>query len=152
KAKPAAEIAGRLQSIQAELEAIDRDGLGIAPERYCLIANALEALPAKVEVSGLFHVDLIKPAPAATLGTDVIKEIQRGIKIAHILSRRGEDDLTQFCAAFQKRYEEREVPLVEALDEEIGVGFGTSKESSPLLRDLDFPGEPDERRISRERQ
>jgi len=153
KTKETAEIAGALQSAQEQLESVDRDGLGINVERYRRIAESLDRLPAEVDLAHLFHADLIKPAPAATLGGTVIKEIERGIRIVHSLSpRRRQTELTSFREAFLKRYEEREVPLVEALDEEIGIGFGDAEESSPLLRDLDFPSKTEENRIDRERQ
>ncbi|HSQ24012.1 MAG TPA: lantibiotic dehydratase [Pyrinomonadaceae bacterium] len=148
KNKETAEIAIVLQCAQEQLKSIDCGGLGIKVERYRQIANSLEKLPVKVDLSRLFHVDMVKPAPAATLGSMVLKEINRGIEIVHKLSSRGrETELTEFRKAFFKRYEYREVPLVEALDEEIGVGFGNAEESSPLLRDLDFPSKSEETRI-----
>src|SRR5207244_1637458 len=42
------------------------------------------------------------------------------------------------------RYEMREVPLVEALDEEMGVGFSGPAESSPLLEGLGLQAIPGE--------
>jgi thiopeptide-type bacteriocin biosynthesis protein len=149
--KKTAEIANVLQNTKEELALIDRDGLGIEVEHYRLMARSLERLPATVNVARLFHVDLVKPAPAAVLGPTVLAEIERGVEILHALSPRGENDLTRFREAFFKRYEDREVPLVEALDEEIGVGFGISEESSPLLEDLDFPSNTDEQRINSKR-
>jgi class I lanthipeptide synthase len=145
KTKETADIAVVLQSAQEQLKSIDGRGPGIEVERYRQIARVLEKLPAKVDLSRLFHVDMVKPAPAATLGTVVLKEIERGIEIVHKLSAGGrETELTKFREAFFKRYEHREVPLVEALDEEIGVGFGDAEERSPLLQDLDFPSGSEE--------
>ena len=153
KTEQTAGIGDALQSAQDEFQSIDRGGLGVNLEHYRTIAQVLEKLPAPVELSRLFHADLVKPAPAAVLGPEVLREIQRGVQIVHGLSpRQRPTDLTSFHAAFLKRYEEREVPLVEALDEEIGIGFGDSDESSPLLRNLDFPPLEEEERIDRERQ
>src|SRR5215813_4445386 len=146
-----AEIAGILQNTQEELARIDRGGAGINLEAYRLIARSLERLPAEVNLGRLFHVDLVKPAPAAVLGSTVLAEIERGVEIAHALSPHCENDLTRFREAFFKRYEDREVPLVEALDEEIGIGFGNADESSPLLQDLDFPSNTNDERIDRKR-
>jgi len=153
KTEQTAGIGDALQSAQDALQSIDRAGLGVNLEHYRAIARALESLPAQVELSRLFHVDLVKPAPAAVLGSEVLREIQRGVQIIHSLSPRQQPtDLTRFRAGFLKRYEEREVPLGEALDEEIGIGFGDGDESSPLLRNLDFPPLEEEDRIDRERQ
>ena len=51
---------------------------------------------------------------------------------------RGHRSPDQFREAFTARYEGREVPLVEALDEEAGIGFEASAETSPLLHGLPF--------------
>src|SRR5262245_1347778 len=111
--KETAEIADGLQNMSEELAAIDRDGPGVTPERYRVIARSLERVPARVDLSKLFHVDIIKPAPAAVLGRNVLEEIERGVEIAHSLSRRRQTQLTRFREVFFKRYEDREVPLVE---------------------------------------
>src|SRR5205823_1237987 len=79
-------VADALDWARAALAAIDADGLGVEPERYRAIARDLEALPAKVELPRLFQVDMVKPAPGATLGTDVVAEIQRGVEILHRLA------------------------------------------------------------------
>jgi hypothetical protein len=87
-----------------------------------------------------FQADMTKPAPAATLGSSVIAEIVAGTDLLRRLARPGSHrSLDQFRDAFPARYEGREVPLVEALDEEAGIGFEASAETSPLLHDLAFP-------------
>ena len=129
-----------LASARQELQAIDAAGLGVPSERYRAIARSLESLPAKVELPRLFQVDMTKPAPAATLGSAVIAEIVAGTDLLRRLARPGSHrSLDQFREAFTARYEGREVPLVEALDEEAGIGFEASAETSPLLHDLAFP-------------
>src|SRR5262249_54083498 len=61
------------------------------------------------------------------------------------------DSLARFREAFTARYEMREVPLVEALDEERGVGFdtldGKGLDASALLDGLTFP-QPREETVS----
>lgn len=129
-----------LASARQELQAIDAAGLGVPPERYRAIARTLESLPAKVELPRLFQVDMTKPASAATLGSAVIAEIVAGADLLRRLARPGSHlSLDQFREVFTARYEGREVPLVEALDEEAGIGFEASAETSPLLHDLAFP-------------
>jgi thiopeptide-type bacteriocin biosynthesis protein len=141
-------IAGALECSRTELELMDRDGLGVEVERYRAVAQSLKHLPAKVELSRLFQVDLHKPAPEATLGGQVLAEIARGVELLHSLSSRTRhDELARFREAFSARYEEQEVPLVEALDEEIGVGFETSEETTPLLKHVQFPSAPEDGRI-----
>ncbi|MGI9166898.1 MAG: lantibiotic dehydratase [Pyrinomonadaceae bacterium] len=147
------EFADTLDRVRMKLAEVDKAGLGVEPESYRFVAGLLGSLPAKVELSRLFQVDMIKPAREAILGGAVIDEITRGVGILHGLAQRPRQNaLTQFREAFVARYEQREVPLVEALDEEVGLGFGTSGETSPLLKGVAFPPAPDETGIDPVRQ
>ncbi|MGB9179218.1 MAG: lantibiotic dehydratase [Pyrinomonadaceae bacterium] len=134
-----AHFADALARARSCLAGIDRKRLGVEPRHYNAAAQSLEPLPLKADLSRLFHVDLIKPAPAATLGVEVLEEIVRGIKILHrVTGRPGVDPLARFSDAFTERYGEMEVPLAEALDEESGIGFGAGLESSSLITDMEF--------------
>jgi thiopeptide-type bacteriocin biosynthesis protein len=153
--QPATERAANiLERVCTELATLDAVGLGNAPERYRAIAELLQSLPAKVELPRLFQVDMVKPMSAATLGKAVVDEVVRGINILHRLTDVPPEnsgmrsELARFRDAFVARYEGREVPVVEALDAEIGIGFlpsgGSSGEASPLLNDLEFPANSQE--------
>jgi lantibiotic biosynthesis protein len=138
-----ARIAERLDEVRAALEAIDAAGLGASPDRYRAVASVLGELPAQPDLSRLVQVDLVKPAQEATLGSRVVSEIARGVRILHQLAPpQGPGGLARFREKFSKRYQTREIPLVEALDEEIGIGFERSDsplaEASPLLAGLPF--------------
>ena len=140
----AASVAAQLGAAQGRIEAIDAAGLGASADDYGAVAADLESLPTKVELSRLFQVDMVKPSPAATLGGPLLFELQRGIDVLQrMTSGRGESQISRFRDAFTTRYEDREVDLVEALDEEVGIGFeaarGPSSEASPLLAGLAFP-------------
>ncbi|HJW33509.1 MAG TPA: lantibiotic dehydratase [Holophagaceae bacterium] len=134
-----------LEDARRALEAIDDTPLGLPQDRYFAIAEGLKALPAKVELNRLFQTDLVKPAPEATLGPEVVAELARGLELMQrLLGQSRKDAIGRFAEAFQSRYEGREVPLVEVLDEEGGIGFDASlspsAEASPLLEGLAFPG------------
>jgi thiopeptide-type bacteriocin biosynthesis protein len=139
-----AQIGERLDQARAALEAIDAEGLGASPDRYRAVASALGDLPAQPDLSRLVQVDLVKPAQEATLGSRVVSEITRGVRLLHQLASPQEHGgLSRFREAFSEHYETREVALVEALDEETGIGFERSNsplaEASPLLAGLPFP-------------
>src|SRR5262249_10903097 len=91
------------------------------------------------------QVDMIKPA-AATLGRDVLAEVERGVELLRTIARTRDDDaLRRFKNAFVERYERREVPLMLALDEELGIGFdsaSTVREHAPLLDDIAITRRP----------
>jgi thiopeptide-type bacteriocin biosynthesis protein len=146
------DAADRLEKAQMKLEAMDAAALGIAPETYRTLARQLEELPAKVDLPRLFQVDMVKPVAEATLDPKVEDEIRRGVQLLQRLFRRTpRDSIARFREAFTARYEMREVPLIEALDEECGVGFdildGKELDASALLDGLTFP-QPKEETVS----
>jgi thiopeptide-type bacteriocin biosynthesis protein len=137
----------RLAAAEGTLAGMDASpavSTAVATERYREIARELEPLGVPVEISRLFQVDLIKPAAELVLGDEVIAEISRGVEILHRFSRqRGQRSLDEFRGAFVERYgSDREVPLLDALDEENGIGFERSgnaaAEASPMLGGLTF--------------
>ncbi len=145
----AAVVAERLDQVRQELAAIDAEGSSV-PERYRAIARRLVELPAKVDAAKLFQVDLVKPVETATLGEAVVDELRRGVELLHRMARRGrQEELARFREKFSERYqgqgatpyEARWVPLVEVLDEELGIGFGTvsGTPGAALVEGLDFP-------------
>jgi thiopeptide-type bacteriocin biosynthesis protein len=141
--------ATRLAEVRRLLARVDAGGPGAPREEYGQVAALLDGLPVPVERGRMLQVDMAKPAVVASLGPAVVGELARAIEVLHDLWRRpdSEGDLARFRDAFALRFEEQEVPLVEALDEELGIGFGSSPledTSSPLLAGLDFPPPPPE--------
>lgn len=143
----AADARTRLTRAERTLCDIDAASLGSAAvgsseERYREVARELEPLGTPVGLSRLFQVDLMKPAADVVVGDEVIAEVLRAVEILHRVSRlRGQRSLDEFRSAFQDRYgSDREVSLLEALDEESGIGFeraaGAAAEASPLLAGL----------------
>ncbi len=134
-----------LKGLHAELMELDRGGLGADPERYHGIARRLEKLPTEVELPKLFQVDMIKPLAAATVGTQVVDEIKNGIEWLHRLDgQQRDDELAGFRREFLTRFQEGQaVPLVNVLDEEVGIGFQRSTAprsgASPLLEGFAIP-------------
>ncbi|MGZ8779624.1 MAG: lantibiotic dehydratase [Thermoanaerobaculia bacterium] len=132
----------RLAHAEQTLAAIDSAGLGSSPDRYRELASALETLGVPVELSRLFQVDLVKPASEVVIGETVIDEMLRGVEVLHRFSRaRFDRSLEDFRSAFVDRYgADREMPLLEVLDEESGIGYeravNAAAEASPMLAGL----------------
>ncbi|OGX90169.1 lantibiotic dehydratase [Hymenobacter coccineus] len=61
-------------------------------------------------------------------------------------------DLQSFIKKFYARYEEQEIPLLEALDSETGLGYGLASGAkvhhTPLIDDLRVPGKATVRKVS----
>jgi hypothetical protein len=149
--EPARNAAAALADVAESLRVLDAGGLGQDPARYRAIASALEPLPARAELARLFQVDLYKPVERAQLGPQVVRAIERAVGlVAQLGEVPTNEGLRRFRDAFVERYESREVPLVQALDDELGIGFGAGPgggaEPSPLLEGLPFSGEPEVQR------
>ena len=134
-------LAARLDAVNAQLAGIDADGPGADPQRYRDAARLLGNAPAVPDESRFVQVDLTKPAPGVTLGTGVLSELLHGAEILHAFTRPGPEELLRhFRERFAERYETREMPLAEVLDEENGIGFGRrgapGAETAPLLAGL----------------
>jgi thiopeptide-type bacteriocin biosynthesis protein len=144
--------AAALAGVRDALGALDAAGLGLAADRYRTVAGALEALPAPVELRRLFHVDLYRRDGAASLGEGVLGEISAAVAaLARISPVEPPPALARFRQRFTERYEQRSIPLVEALDEDLGVGFAASDDGAadpaPLLEGIALggravPGDP----------
>ncbi len=138
----------RLLATRDAIAAIDAAGVGADPERYREIERSLEELPTPVELSRLFQVDMVKPVAEAALGPAVIAELSRGVEVLHkIFGRSRMEALDNFRRDFGERYGEgRWVPLLEVLDEEVGIGYEKSRsagaEASPLLAGVALGGPP----------
>jgi len=135
------EVPERLREARTDLASLDDGGLGADVSRYKEIAKGLERLPAKVDLRRLFQVDMFKPSPAASLGGQPLAEIVEGVQILHrLVSATTEPQFARFKERFVARYEGQQVPLLELLDEEAGIGFLASAapgaEASPLLDGL----------------
>jgi thiopeptide-type bacteriocin biosynthesis protein len=135
------EAAERLARVRDDLAALDAGGPGAPTERYQEVADRLKELPTPVEMSRLFQLDLVKPGEAPALSSALVDEALRGVEILWRLSgSQQQESLDRFRSDFNDRYESREVPLLEALDEEIGIGFekagDAGAEASPLLRGM----------------
>ncbi|KFA94573.1 lanthionine biosynthesis protein [Archangium violaceum Cb vi76] len=142
---PLASVSERLASVQAMLQKMDEMAPGLGPESYREVAHALEGLPVPVEVGRLFQVDTLRPNAGVTLSQRVTDELLRGVEVIRRITPRTEtlEPLRQFRERFVARYEERSVPLLEALDEERGIGFALDARpgaaTGPLLQGFAFP-------------
>ncbi len=133
-------LARTLAAARDRLADIDTSGLGTPTAAYEAVAAGLEALPTTVERARLIQVDMVKPVTALTLSQALIDEVTDAVELLAALSPPPEDALASFREAFKFRYEQREIPLVQALDQECGLDFdrGSDSSESPLLAGLAF--------------
>jgi lantibiotic biosynthesis protein len=130
-----------LHSVAEQLRALDQGGLGADLGAYEAIANAVSHLGGEYKPGRFVQVDVIKPSAAVTLSQGLVNDILRAVAMLH--SIRADSSQTVFASfqeQFQERYQDREVQLVEALDDEAGIGFENEDNptSEPLIAGIDF--------------
>lgn len=136
-------LARTLSAISDFLHKLDEGRLGNDLAEYQKVVSAVSELPATYKLEHLIQVDMMKPADNACLDQRLIQEIVRGIEVLHSMHRAPQHDVfTQFKQDFRDRYQDQEVPLVLALDDEIGIGFekkdSPSAMAEPLLEELEL--------------
>jgi len=129
-----------LSDAQRIIDNLDRAGVGADPGVYRLLADGLRKLDADLDPGQLLQVDMIRPAAALTLDDRIVTQLVDAVDLLRRLTPpNGEDDLSRFREQFRERYEDREVPLLEVLDEEVGIGFGPNTTAAPLERGHEEP-------------
>ena len=134
-----------LGRVSDELARLDAAGLGNAAADYDTVAASLLELAGDGDDARLVQVDMHRAGSGLTLGPDAVRQLAKAVDLLHRLSGAGEDPaLRRFKTEFAARYEDREVSLMEALDEEMGIGFDRSlhpaADESPLLAGIDLGG------------
>jgi thiopeptide-type bacteriocin biosynthesis protein len=128
-----AHIGNALVAVRAAMAAMDQRGLGTTRRDYEAIAENLERLATTIDFSCLFEVDLMKPLERGLLGQTVISELAKGIEFLGKVGAappREPERLRAFRQAYGDRYGAAWMPLLEVLDEDVGIGFGQSVHQS----------------------
>lgn len=132
------DVVGTLRAVREQLASIDAEGWATSPEQHASVASSLRTLAVPEKRARLLQVDATIPACGATLARSTVDDVVRAVELLHrIAPAREPSELDRFREAFSERYELREVPLHEALDDDLGVGYGTGAgDPAPLIKGL----------------
>lgn len=137
----AEEIVMVLKEVEVALTKIDQEA-GDHYLHYKQISKILRKLNTKINSQFLFQTDLVVETKKNNLDTDLVEKLKKGLSILNRISLPPKNTLfTNFLEAFSERYGGREVPLANALDIEIGIGYKQdldAGENNPLINDLIF--------------
>lgn len=126
-------VSSVLRETKNALARVDQNGLGTPRSVYEDISLRLASLPLEVDISRLFQVDMKKPMASGILSSSVIVEITRTLELlltSEALSPPEPSKVRRFREAFVTRYGQRWVPLLTALDEDVGLGFDSADDAS----------------------
>lgn len=112
-----------LSHAAAGIRDIEAAPLGVGAEAYARVRALLEELPVSKEAAEeVLQVDMRLDSEVA-LGKPVVDELARAADCLFRIGAAEQRPLAGFVKAFVERYDQQEVPLLEALDDEVGVGL-----------------------------
>jgi thiopeptide-type bacteriocin biosynthesis protein len=129
-------IKNLLREVAADLKRIEESQEDYAIEKFALIEEKLGQLSTPFDRKVLFQIDTYLPQTSGQLNKGLLNKLISKIPMLMKLSPTGNETLSEFRARFSEKYEEEEVPLVIALDPELGVGYPAGQQksdASPLV-------------------
>lgn len=139
---PSAALAGilaLLDEVQADLKAIETNERQPCTDALRAVEAKLSRLATPFDRKVLFQLDTHLPALTGNLNRGLLNKLIAKIPTLLKLSVRVEGPLAEFQRRFSDKYEDEEIPLVLALDPELGVGFPANQDphdDSPLVEGL----------------
>ena len=135
----------RLEDIVDKLKKAD-EKFHNSPEVYHALIEKIKEFGVSFEESKLFQVDMFSKPARYFIHEDKKNDLMKAIGLlSKLFSSSNNENLSSFAERFRKRYEDRLVPLLQALDAETGVGYPeqSGNNLSPLLENLVLPGNND---------
>ncbi len=108
-------------------------------------SQKLKTLEIPFKLSSLFQMDTVLKFENPSLHHSIKEEVEKAIDLLkYVHSHQEIPTLTSFKEAFSARYQSEEVPLMQVLDPEIGLGFPLRSQANnynaPLLKGMPLNG------------
>jgi hypothetical protein len=130
-------ISQALTLIKNKLLCLDQAFIGRQEHFYEEIVEDIKKIGIKYDRKFLFQSDLSIPAKKSVISRELADDVKEGLIALSALSVNIEDpNLRRFKEEFRKKYEDEEIPLAEALDADIGIGFSTMASGKADLNPL----------------
>ncbi|THU34977.1 hypothetical protein FAM09_23605 [Niastella caeni] len=139
------EIIDILTEANRQLSQLDQH-TGNAAEPYRAIQKLLDKLDIPYDESKLFQADIIIEAAQAVVSNTIQQQLLSALSLLNRMTlTRTNENLQSFIRRYYDRYEDREMPLLEVLDNESGIGYpeGKTDNHTPLVEDLLLPDKKD---------
>jgi hypothetical protein len=114
-----------LIAINEQIASVDSLSLGRDLRLYEEIEKKVQLLDTEYEKRFLFQTDTYVTSVMSSISSEIIETVKVGIAVLNkMIPRNDHPYISDFVKEFYKRYEDEEIPLVEALDPDFGIGFG----------------------------
>ncbi|MBS1665349.1 MAG: lantibiotic dehydratase [Bacteroidetes bacterium] len=124
----------KLRSMQTRIRNINQD-----PEKTTFYRSIFEDWQKEglnLHKSHLFQIDLYKNADSCMLDPGIREKVSKGVEVLSKITpvRIDHPNMQVFKRAFYERYDNRMVPLTEALDSEVGIGYRKARSLADTFR------------------
>lgn len=110
---------------------------------YEEIIRIVDAINVDYKKNSLFQVDKLSYTSVACLGEKIVDELMSTMSFLNKITLSGSNaQLVQFQQVFLERYEYQEVPLMQVLDPDFGIGYpprSNNTDISPLVNGFILP-------------
>ncbi len=131
----------QLKNVCSILDKIDEHGIGASKELYNQVKGTVTSWGVDFDPGKLLQCDLFKPATNCLLNQSIQYELNKTISLLNAIIPMPEGtNMIKFKEEFLKKYEAKDIPLVEALDPDIGIGYPPggqmNSDNAPLVGDI----------------
>ncbi|MCB0630563.1 MAG: lantibiotic dehydratase [Lewinella sp.] len=136
-----------LEAISRQMETLDKQ-VSNTPEDYLRVAELLTPLGVAHNPTTLFQVDAYRSGTSVSLSAKLQTELSNCLEFLDTLDDAAPStDLLRFMQVFHRRYGRQSIPLAEALDNSMGIGFPVLTRpavANPLLESVNFSADTDQ--------
>jgi thiopeptide-type bacteriocin biosynthesis protein len=123
KSEELRELATSLKGIETAIRELDINILNPI-DQYQMIFDAVKKILPNISETNLLQTDLFKNPQVATLNSEIQENILETLHFLNkITPKNNNQNLTNFKKRFTERYEDQEMPLLQVLDTETGIGY-----------------------------
>ena len=135
-------IYARLLTLKDLLEQLQENIYKNKYEIFSKIETEIKTLNIPYQKRTLLQVDSVREVKQACFGKEIIQDIQDCMLFLNKITPKGTNNtLNKFKEKFKERYESQEIPLLEVLDPELGIGYPPDRiqDINPLISGLTAP-------------
>ncbi len=149
KSKPLESVYESLTCARKVIDEINAEPVGSLTQKYDELSSVLNPLGLDYKMSLPFQVDMVTATVENKLNKEVLEEVKNCIDfLAKYKPPVQNSKIENFKKVFKDRYGNREMPLLEILDAEIGIGYPVSEDrnsfESTILQGITFDTETKE--------
>lgn len=124
-----------LEALRGKLAELEQ---AVDSAAFSAIEQGVRDLAPKADTARAVQLDMMRPVSTATIDAATQARIGRAIELAQLTTPRFRlPALTHFAKRFSEKYGQREIPLAEAIDEEIGLGFSAPEHDEDQRRSFE---------------